>query len=94
MVPDTKSWAQIDPSLTDLPDTRPTVELGTDWFTRQAPSVQRAMMGPAKFNAWQAGEFDLDAVVARHYDPTWGTMRYERSLRAIRAGRDANYGNL
>lgn len=92
MVPRTVSWEDLlGPAGADLPDTRPPVNLGTDWFRGQPPSVQRAMIGPRKWDAWQAGEFDLPDLVGRHWDPDWGTMRSERSLKAIREGRNANW---
>lgn len=85
MVPRTKTWAEM--GVPGIEETRPDIETGLDWFGRQAETTQRAMMGPAKFDAWKAGEFDLPALVARHDDPAWGTMRYEASLKSIRANR-------
>lgn len=92
MVPRTRSWSDIlGPDGDDIPDSRPAIETGEDWFTRQTPSVQRGLMGGQKFDAWQKGEFTLPEVVARTSDPDWGTMRTERSLKAIREGRNANW---
>lgn len=91
MVPRTKTWGEIDPSLADLPDTRPPVTLGKDWLTAQSPSVQRAVMGPGKWEAWKRGDMTLEDMVARTHSPEWGTMRRERSLIEIREGRNANW---
>lgn len=88
MVPRTKSWDAL--GFPGLEDTRPVVPSGRAWVESQPPTVQRAMMGRAKFDAWQAGEISLDDMVAQHADPDWGTMRTERSLVAIREGRNPN----
>src|SRR5690606_11280775 len=49
------------------------------------------LMGRAKFDAWTAGQITLDDMVARTYSPAWGTMRTERSLKAILEDRNANW---
>lgn len=89
MVPRTKTWAQL--GVGDAPDTRPPVRSGKAWLEAQAPSVQRAILGPAKFKAWSSGQVTLDDLVARTKSPTWGTMRRERSLIEIEQGRNANW---
>jgi SPP1 gp7 family putative phage head morphogenesis protein len=92
MVPRTKSWEDLGvEGAENLPDTRPPVRSGKDWLEAQDPSVQRAIMGKAKFQAWQDGQITLDDMVARPHSPEWGTMRTERSLKAIQEGRDANW---
>lgn len=90
MVPRTKSWADLglDESVGD---TRPPVRDGQAWFKGQPASVQRAILGPRKFKAWQDGQITLDDLVARHSHPTWGTMRRERSMQEIVAGKGANW---
>lgn len=90
MVPRTKTWGDIHPDLADLPDTRPPVRQGKEWLEAQPDTVKRALMGPGKFRAYQAGELTLDDLVARPHSPEWGTMRRERSLIEIREGRNAN----
>jgi SPP1 gp7 family putative phage head morphogenesis protein len=87
MVPRTKSWRELG---VDLPDDRPAVASGIDWVNAQPVPVQQAIMGPRKYAAWKAGEVTLEDMVARHHDRDWGTMRTERSLKSIRAGRHAN----
>lgn len=47
-------------------------ETGKVWFMKQQESVQRQLMGVGKFSAWKAGKFDLDQIVKRHEDETWG----------------------
>lgn len=89
MVPRTKSWAEL--GLDGLEDTRPPVRSGKAWLEDQAPHVQRAMMGPRKFDAWVDGHITLDDMVGRTYSPKWGTMRTTRSLKAIAEERNANW---
>jgi len=90
MVPRTLSWAQINPSLTGVPDTQPSLLSGADWLELQPEAVQRAMLGLLKFQAWKAGQITVADMVARTYSPVWGTMRRERSMKEILEGRNAN----
>lgn len=87
MVPRTKSWADLG---VDLPDRRPKLVEGARILEAQPSDVQCAVMGPAKFQAFRDG-MPLEDMVGRRSDALWGTMRYERSLVAIREGRDANW---
>jgi hypothetical protein len=89
MVPRTKSWEDL--GLDGVADTRPPIRSGKAWLESQPPHIQRAMMGPAKFNAWVDGQISLDDMVARTFSPQWGTMRTERSLVAILEDRHPNY---
>lgn len=89
MVPRTRSWADL--GVEGLDDTRPPVRQGREWLEDQSPEVQKAILGKAKFQAWQDGTISLDDMVARHDDPRWGTMRTERSLKAIQENRNANW---
>ena len=92
MIPRTRSWEDIlGPDGADLPDTRPPTRSGKAWLEAQSPTTQRAIIGRAKFTAWQEGHITLDDMVARRHDADWGTMRTERSLKAITEGRDANW---
>jgi len=89
-IPLTKSWeAILGPKGRGIPDARPQIGLGADWFARQPENVQRAMMGPAEYAAWKAGAFDLKDLVGRTRDPRWGTMRAERSLTGILGEQEA-----
>lgn len=45
---------------------------GQDWFKGLDPEDQRKMLGPGRFTAWQAGEFDLDALAKVRTNDTWG----------------------
>lgn len=91
MVPRTKSWSDIlGPEGDLIHDTRPYPGDGKAWLTSQPPSVQRGILGNAKWKAWRDGDITLDDVVARTHSPQWGTMRRERSLVEIRQGRNPN----
>lgn len=90
MIPRTKSWTALGIRGAGG-DTRPKVRSGKAWLAAQPARVQRAILGRAKYAAWKDGEIALDDVVARHQDAAWGTMRTERSLKAIREGRAANW---
>lgn len=89
MVPRTKTWEDL--GITGLDDSRPPVRDGKAWLEAQDPEVQRGIMGRAKYEAWKDGKISLDDMVARHSDDRWGTMRTERSLKAITEGRNPNY---
>lgn len=59
------------------------IESGAAWFNTQPESVQREMMGPAKYDAWKAGLVGLDDMVATSSDPVYGDMIGEASLVGI-----------
>lgn len=89
-VPVTKSWDEIlsglDIDASDIEDTRPDIQSGEDWFNDQGESVQRAILGNAKYEAWSNGDFDLEDVVGRSYDKDWGHSIYEKSLKQLVKG--------
>lgn len=81
MAPETISFEEL--GLRGLAETRPDIEMGEDWFVRQPQDVQRAMMGEAKFSAWQDGAFEFAQLSARREDPDWGVTYSEASLKAL-----------
>lgn len=82
-VPRTKSFAEL--GLVGIPETRPELpELGVDWFARQAPERQLAILGPAKFEAYQRREITLRDLIGIRRSATWGKGRFEKSLTAVR----------
>ena len=89
MMPITRSWEEL--GFPGIPETRPRIEPGTEWFARQTEDVQREMMGPGKYAAWKAGAFDFKDLVGQTRDPRWGTIRHERSLRDILGDEAAEY---
>ena len=76
--PVTKSWADI--GVPDGEDTHAPVETGVEWFDRQTPDVQRRVLGPGRFDAYQAGKLDLSDMVERTRSERWGAGRRLRSL--------------
>ncbi len=87
MVPKTKSWDDILGPLgidtSNIPDTSVELESGADWFDRQDADTQKAILGPAKYAAFQNGDFGLEDIVGRTSDPDWGKSIYERSLKDL-----------
>jgi len=75
------SWDEL--GIPGVPDEPLQVERGEDWFKHQPADRQRAMMGPAKYRAWQAGAFQLSQLSQTYYDPVYGKMWREASLKSI-----------
>ena len=90
MVPNTPDWDEILGPGHGLPDTRPTIQTGKDWFNDQPEAVQKAMLGPAKWQAWKDGHITLDDVVRQDTSAAWGTHRREASLAEIARSKGVN----
>jgi len=84
-IPRTRSWQEL--GYFGIEDTRPEVEVGSDLFARQDEGLQRAVLGNAGFEAYRRGDVRLTDFVAQRDNPEFGTMRYARSLKAVREGR-------
>lgn len=50
-------------------------EKGVDWFAKQPEEVQRRMMGPEYYQAYQGGAFSLSELAKQHEDEVYGHMR-------------------
>lgn len=66
----------------------PKIVLGEERLRALPESVQKGVLGPGKWRAWQDGTLKLSpsgpgSIVHRSRSRQWGTMRSERSLRAI-----------
>lgn len=81
MVPVTVSWESL--GLRGLPDTRPQVQSGRDWFASLSEAEQRQYMGAAMWRAWQAGKVNWDDLSREHDDPVYGLMRVMPSLKEL-----------
>jgi hypothetical protein len=68
-VPITKTYAQLG---IDAPEPDFTRQKGEDWFRAQDEGTQRRMMGDAKWEAWQAGQFALADIPKLTENRTWG----------------------
>lgn len=68
-VPVTKSWAEL--GFPEIPEP----DLGTvdaeTWFAGLTPEDQRAMLGPARFQAWAEGRYPMSAWAQRRTTPAW-----------------------
>jgi SPP1 gp7 family putative phage head morphogenesis protein len=62
-----------------------TIASGADWFAGQPAATQRAILGPAKLRAYQAGDLQLADLVGETRSATWGAGRYEKSLKELAA---------
>jgi hypothetical protein len=86
-VPKTKSWADIFDGtgldVSDIQDTTIEVQSGASWFADQSEAQQRDILGPAKYNAYKAGDITLADLVGKSNDKTWGASRYEKSLKDL-----------
>lgn len=58
-------------------------EDGRAWFRRQPAGLQRAQMGPGKFDAWKEGKFDLEDMAQVNRDPVWGDQATVKTLKAL-----------
>jgi hypothetical protein len=82
-IPKTKSWADIlgdGVDTSDLEDTSPDVQDGSDWFDNQDEGTQRDILGTAKYEAYANGDISLRDVVGVRTSSTWGNSVYVRSL--------------
>ena len=74
----------------DMLDTSAFVPRGSDWFEQADADVQREILGPAKYGAWQSGDLQLSDLIGYRDNPEWGASMYEKSLKEL--GLDAqNY---
>lgn len=62
---------------------RPT---GEEWFSSLSPTQQRQMMGPGKYEAWQAGKFAFAELAVQKEDTTYGQMTMEATLKSLIGG--------
>jgi hypothetical protein len=56
---------------------------GTEIFAAMTDAEKAALLGPAKFAAYQDGKLSLADLVGQAYSDAWGTHRYEKSLSSI-----------
>lgn len=61
------------------------VNRGADEFEKLSPKKQKAILGPGKFNRYEAGELGLSDVVGFRNHPKYGPTRFEKSIGSIEA---------
>ena len=49
----------------------PTIESGPEWLSRQPEGVQRSVLGPRRFEAWQDGGYPVSRWAVRRESPDW-----------------------
>lgn len=64
---------------------------GVDWFNGLTERQQIKQMGPAKYNAWRAGEFDLMDLSKPTNNDIYGEMLVEASLKGLLGDRAKDY---
>jgi hypothetical protein len=67
----------------DIPERRPEIETGEEWFKRQSKATQIERMGPAKFRAWEAGAFKFSQLSQEYDDDVYGELLREASLKSM-----------
>ena len=80
-VPDTVSYADL--GLVGIEEFQPHIPAGEEWFKKQTDALQREMMGPAKWKAWQDGAFEFDQLTKTYTNPIYGPMKREATLHEI-----------
>lgn len=66
--PVTKSWASLGLDLDEPESLLPDAGSSFDALT---PSQQRAVLGPARFEAWAAGDYPMSGWAVRRENPGW-----------------------
>lgn len=61
------------------------VSPGAFEFAKLSPKKQKAILGPGKFELYEAGELGLSDVVGFRNHPKYGPTRFEKSIGAIEA---------
>lgn len=58
-------------------------ELGSEWFDKQSPEIQKEMLGPGMYDLWQKEGFDLKQIATKNHDPVWGDSPRVRTLKEM-----------
>lgn len=69
------------PNVIGAPD--PTWQTGKQWFMTQPPEVQKQIIGPGRFDAWQGGQFKLDDLITKRTNRTWGNALVPTPLKDL-----------
>lgn len=69
IIPETVTYRDLGIPVDQAPFTRETAE---GWFAKQPEPTQLQMMGPARFEAWKAGDFEWADMAKVEDNPIWG----------------------
>ena len=69
IIPETVTYRDLGIPVDQAPFNRETAE---GWFAKQPESTQLQMMGPARFEAWRAGDFEWADMAKVESNPIWG----------------------
>lgn len=64
----TKSWRDLGINAVEPDDVFP--DAGA-WFERLVPEAQRDILGPARYSAWQRGEYPMSEWARKQQNPGW-----------------------
>jgi hypothetical protein len=67
----------------DIEEVVQPIKSGEDWFNSQPVNVQREMMGPSMFQAWQDNKFQFNELSKPYEDAIYGQLLREASLKDI-----------
>lgn len=70
------------PIVTEPGLVQPPRETGAEWFARQSADLQRSMLGPGGYEAYQAGA-SLAAFVRVRHDADWGPVLERKRLSEV-----------
>jgi len=71
------------PVLAGHEDDKVPYQTGQQWFLKQDDAAQQRIMGKAKWQAWQDGEFTLDDLVKHTESETWGPSIGVKGLKEL-----------
>ena len=66
----------------DMPET-PRPQNARDWLSGQSSDLQRQVLGGARYDAWKAGEIQLNQLATLKRNPVWGDTAVVRPIRDI-----------
>ena len=67
-LPRAKSWKDLGIDLDEPASVMPDA---SEWFGSQSVQVQRDILGPARYKAWQSGKYPMDQWAVKKPNPDW-----------------------
>jgi SPP1 gp7 family putative phage head morphogenesis protein len=69
------------PIVEGLPN--PLEQTGEQWFNDQSDAYQRETLGPGKYDAWKAGQFEFNQLATSRPDEVYGNMIVAAALKDL-----------